>query len=370
MTKRLRVLTITQEYPPVGGGAASVCRDVAQRLAELGHEVVVVTMGFAGCAEYERTDGVTIFRTSARRRRRDRCTVPEMAGFVLAALQAIRRHPEWVDSSICHAHFIVPGGMVAWRLKRWSGLPYVVTSHGSDVLYYNRRFRFVYPAIVPLWRRVIREASMVTAASAFLAKQIAEHEADARLAIVPNAVCSQRFQPMGKEPRILIVGRLVASKCVSHVIEALSALDLGEWSVDVVGDGPLYPRLQRQVRESRLSAPVTFHGWVPNDSGSMRELYGRAYLFVSASRLENMSIAHLEALSAGCRVITTEVGGSKELGGDVRFFSPGDIRALRGLIARETACYRRGVTPARWMPPNPLDTYASLLEDHARVPRP
>jgi glycosyltransferase involved in cell wall biosynthesis len=361
----MRVLTITQEYPPVGGGAASVSRDVVKRLTELGHEVVVLTMGFAGCAQWERVEGITVFRTDAHRRRQDRCTVPEMARFVVGAVRAIRRHPEWARASICHAHFIVPSGLVAWYLKRWRGVPYVITSHGSDVLGYNRRFRFVYPIIAPFWRRVVHNAEALSVASHFLAARIVAQKLNPRLAIIPNTVDTQRFEPAIKERRVLVVGRFIPSKGVGDVLEAVSRLDLRHWHVDLVGDGPLYRKLQRQAGESNLADHVTFHGWIPNDSATMRELYGRAYLFISASYLENMSVAVLQALAAGCRVLTTAVGGSIELTG-TRFFEPGDIAALRQLVAHELDAYQPGVAPQRWVSPNGLDAYASLLTAHAR----
>ena len=40
----MKILVLNYEYPPIGGGGASVSRDIAVHLVELGHEVVVVTM--------------------------------------------------------------------------------------------------------------------------------------------------------------------------------------------------------------------------------------------------------------------------------------------------------------------------------------
>ena len=290
----------------------------------------------------------------------------EMAAFVVAAIRTVRKHPEWTEASICHAHFIVPGGFVAWWIKRSSGLPYVVTSHGSDVLGYNPRFRLLYPVIAPIWKRIVAEAALVTAASRFLSALIVAIQSGTRVVTIANTVASNRFEPCEKSRKVLVVGRFVASNAVGDIIEALKTLDLQDWHIDVIGDGPLRASLERQVAGANLSSSLTFHGWLENGGTLMRELYARAFLFVSASRIENMSDALLEALAAGCRSVTTNVGGSAELGGSVRFFVPGDVASMRGLIADELRSFGPGVTPPRWTPPDTLDTYASVLADHAR----
>jgi phosphatidylinositol alpha-1,6-mannosyltransferase len=260
----------------------------------------------------------------------------------------------------------VPAGFVAWWIKRSSGLPYVVTSHGSDVLGYNPRFRFLYPVIAPIWKRIVAEAALVTAASRFLSGRIVAIQSGTRVLTIANTVTSNRFEPCEKRRKILVVGRFVASKAIGDIIEALKTLDLRDWHVDVVGDGPLRAALERQAADANLSSSLTFHGWLENGGALMRDLYARAFLFVSASRIENMSVALLEALAAGCRIVTTNVGGSAELGGSVRFFVPGDVASMRELIAEELRSFRPGVTPPRWTPPDTLDTYASVLAAHAR----
>lgn len=44
----MRILVLNYEYPPLGGGAAPVSRDISIQLAKRGHDVTIVTMGFHG----------------------------------------------------------------------------------------------------------------------------------------------------------------------------------------------------------------------------------------------------------------------------------------------------------------------------------
>ena len=42
----MNILVLNYEFPPLGGGASPVSRDISIRLASLGHRVTVVTMGY------------------------------------------------------------------------------------------------------------------------------------------------------------------------------------------------------------------------------------------------------------------------------------------------------------------------------------
>ena len=53
----MKILVLNYEYPPIGGGGASVSRDIAVHLVELGHEVVVVTMKYGDLPEYVDENG-------------------------------------------------------------------------------------------------------------------------------------------------------------------------------------------------------------------------------------------------------------------------------------------------------------------------
>jgi len=125
------------------------------------------------------------------------------------------------------------------------------------------------------------------------------------------------------------------------VISALSNNSLkeklknGGWSVDIVGEGPYRSFLENKVKENGLSDLVKFYGWVDNSSSQMKELYGRAKVFVSASWFENMSIVLLEALASGCIVIASNVGGNPEvITNKNNLFEKGDIEGLSNSSAQ------------------------------------
>lgn len=69
----MKILTLNYEFPPIGGGVAPVSRDIAIQMTALGHEVTVVTMGFANLPEYEDIENVKIYRLKCLRRKKNAC---------------------------------------------------------------------------------------------------------------------------------------------------------------------------------------------------------------------------------------------------------------------------------------------------------
>ena len=110
----MRILTLSYEFPPLGGGGARVVDGLTRQFAKLGHEVDVVTMGFRGLPESEMADGVHIFRQSSGRRRADICHTREMIPYLLSALPRLRRLVAARNYDINHTHFIFPDGVLAW----------------------------------------------------------------------------------------------------------------------------------------------------------------------------------------------------------------------------------------------------------------
>ncbi|MFZ9396475.1 MAG: glycosyltransferase, partial [Erythrobacter sp.] len=55
-----------------------------------------------------------------------------LPGFLLAQLKAAARVARRKRVDLVYAHWIMPQGLVAWRLKRKLGIPYVLQNHSSD----------------------------------------------------------------------------------------------------------------------------------------------------------------------------------------------------------------------------------------------
>jgi glycosyltransferase involved in cell wall biosynthesis len=366
MAEVLRILILNHEFPPIGTGASAGTYAIAKGYVERGHAVSVVTMQYNGLPATESKAGIQIHRVPSIRRRSDRCTVPELLTYILSARRFLARHLRTHSYDLAHTQFILPAGAVALWAKRTFALPYILTSRGSDVLGHNPRFRMIYPLVSRAWFAVLRDAEVVTCASQYLASRIHELRPDVRVVTIPNVVDSRRFRPSLKEKRILIVGRLIPLKGVDDILESLTQLDLTGWQVDIVGDGSSRSALERLAGRRGLARHVTFHGWIDHDSERLREMYGRASIFVLASHRENMSVALLEAMAAGCRIVASNVGGTPEVVQESSLFEGRNIAALRQKLASAmAACAARAVEPlaARFRPEHVITQYESLCWD-------
>lgn len=129
---------------------------------------------------------------------------------------------------------------------------------------------------------------------------------EARLRHVPNPAPQvpawERHARSGGVPwQILTVGRLLPVKGVDVMLRAAARLGDIDQRWDFLGEGPERARLESGARALPRPDRVRFHGFV-RDAASF---FGRADLFVMASRMEGMPLALTEAFAHGVPVVTT-----------------------------------------------------------------
>ncbi|NSW56903.1 MAG: glycosyltransferase family 4 protein [Armatimonadetes bacterium] len=315
-----------------------VLADLARELVTLGHEIDVVTAAYGDLPEREHVGGVAIHRISCGRKSRIAPSVPELLGYVRRApahalgLMRARRY------DLIYGTCILPGGLVARQLHQATGLPYMLTTSGSDVPGHNpRKFGLAHRLTRPLWRRIIRDAAAVTCQSEYLAERIraAYGGPVQNLQIIPNGIDPESIRPRpleAREKRILAVGRIEEAKGYQYLIEAMVGLDC-DYRLEIVGDGPYLPVL-RDLAE-RLGVPVVFHGWLDKSNGALRDLYETSSIFVHPSLAEAFGVVVLEAMLAGLPVVVADGTGSAELvGASGLKVPPASVGALHSALER------------------------------------
>ncbi|MGH7497936.1 MAG: glycosyltransferase family 4 protein [Gemmatimonadales bacterium] len=332
----MRILMTSYEFPPIGGGGAAVVAGLSRELVAKGHDVDLVTMRFKGNPLHEDVDGVQVHRVPCLRRVKHVCTAPEAFSYVAAAFPVIRELLSRNRYDITHAHFILPDGLLAWRVRQVSGLPYVITAHGTDVPGFNpHRMKLAHRILRPLWRKVVGGANRIVSPSGVLEQLVlAQRPAPGKTLVIPNGLEVGAYTPYGTEPKVLVVTRMLERKGVQFLLESLAQSPIDR-EVNIVGEGPHLPELRRQADETGVA--VKFWGWLDNHSPKLRELYESSTIFVFPSEAENFPIVLLEAMAAGLAIITTEGTGCAEVvGGAGMLIPPKDpqaiTRALRRLI--------------------------------------
>ena len=326
----MRLLTLCCEYPPVGGGGATACQGLAEALVRAGHEVDVVTSGMRGLVRFEEHNGVRIHRVGGIRRQRHHSTLAEQLTQLVPTYRKAMALAGARDFDLIHCHFVVPGGLLGRLVAQRTRLPYVITAHGSDVPGYNpHRFRLLHRLIRPLWARVIARSSALSTPSTFLKGLIAAHSRHGAT-VIPNPFDPPAADRDAAGRRVLVVARMVERKGVQHLLEALADLQT-DWEFWIVGDGPYLKRLKKAA--GAASARVRFLGFVPRTE--LPALYQSARVFVFPSLQENFPMVLLEAMAAGCAVVTTSAPGCIEVVGDAAMVvEPGNSAALRETLAQ------------------------------------
>ena len=253
------------------------------------------------------------------------------------------------DFDLIDAHFAYPAGYAAVQVGRELDLPVCVTLRGTLASYASDARREKLVATLEGADRIIA----VSQSLADLADELTGRDLGVR--VIGNAVDRSRFSAgdraaararLGLEsegPVLLTVGGLVPRKGVHRVLEVLPAIVeehpglryLVAGGGGVEGDSGAMVR--EQIDNSGLAAQVELLGAVPH--AELADYYRAADLFVLATSNEGWANAIQEALACGCPVVTTDVGGNREVvGADahgivVPFGDPDALRdALRAAL--------------------------------------
>ena len=130
------------------------------------------------------------------------------------------------------------------------------------------------------------------------------------------------------EKFILFLGTLEPRKNVEGIIEAFEQINDSGYSLVIGGgQGWLYRKIYRQAFKSKKKDLIKFIGYVePSDRHS---LYRLASLFIWPSFYEGFGFPPLEAMSAGCPVITSPNSSLPEVtGGAALMVDPYNIREM------------------------------------------
>lgn len=316
----MKILVVSHEYPPIGGGGANACMYLSREYARTGHNVTVISVWYEGLPETENDNGVQIIRIQAKRKYKEHCGFTEMADYLCKVWPVIKHLEKERHFDVCQVFFGIPSGPIGYLLKKKYHIPYIIRFGGGDIPGFQDRFTFLYKILGPFLKIIWNNADALIANSKGLKKLAKDFYDKRQIDIIYNGVDTTKFYPTNitknnsSDCSILFVSRLIERKGLQFIIPKLQEIQEKchkNIHLIIVGDGPYRKQLEKIAIESACADMIRFEG--QKDKTELLQYYQTADLFILPSKKEGMPNVVLEAMACGLPVIMTPCEGSYEL---------------------------------------------------------
>jgi len=301
-----RSVLLVGNFAPISASYAGVSQELAERLERAGWRVI---------------------RSSYRRLR------------VLNALDMLRTC--WTERNhydVAHVE-VYSGRAFLWAaaacgLLRRLGKPYVIGLHGGNLPNF-------FGAHAKRGRKFLQSAPAVVSPSPYLQKAFAAWRPDVQL--IPNAINLQRYPSRARRhacPKLIWLRAFRKMYAPEMAVEALAAIarEFPDASLTMIGpdrkDGSLECALSRAHR-LRVMDRVSFIAGIPKREVGFHLC--KADIFLNTATIDNTPVSVMEALSCGLCVVSTNVGGIRDLlddGLDSLLVDPNDAVGMAAAIRR------------------------------------
>ena len=243
---------------------------------------------------------------------RDACslTVMNIRRDPLKTIAGYRNMIRALRPDIVHAHSMLPSLLAATGRNR--GTCHVRTVHAPYPYFSARDARSLIKRHIE-GKALGYTASTVVCVSNAVARSLPWQMARPVLTIYNGVSTVQPMPTPHNAGNLLIVtaGRLEAQKNYPRLLKAFSTLRhaVPEAQLAIAGEGSQRGMLEDMIRTLQLENHVTLLGQVTD----MTALYEKAALFVLSSDYEGLGLVTMEALCAGCPVVSTPIEPSREI---------------------------------------------------------
>lgn len=318
--RQKNILIVTLEYPPDIGGIASYVDQFASALQP--DNVTVLAPPAENSKEHDVKKDFTIYRK--------KFYFPKFIWprwFIL--FLSMKKIVQQENIEMIYLHHVLPVGYVAWLMKKIYGMPYLIFSHGTDIVRAteNRWKRFWLEYIIKHSEQVITNSKSLNSRMLESVSGVAKDKTtvlypcpEDKFKQTPNKTkieeLKDRLGISGKKV-ILTVSRLIKGKGLEYLTKILSNIlqNRSHLVWVIVGEGPLKDQIQKLIHKYNLQNLVRFIGEVEHNK--LPIYYHMSDLFVLLphpyqGKEEGLGLVFLEAAAAGLPVVAGDSGGVKE----------------------------------------------------------
>jgi glycosyltransferase involved in cell wall biosynthesis len=227
---------------------------------------------------------------------------------------------------LIHVHGSTMHGMMAKRIAKKLGIPFVVSEHTGP---YSKISE--HPVFKSMSKTVIEASASLFSVSKDLEDQILRSGITPKSKTVTfNPVDTDLFTPGNHSNEFVFVGRYESYKGALRVLKAFSKIEkqLPDWRLRLIGGGKEFEPMMEYVTANGLEHRVQIHGQM--NKPQIAEHLKRAGVFVFPSEHETFGIVIAEGMSCGLPVVVGDRTAPKEFVGSEHgvLVDPTDIDAI------------------------------------------
>ena len=354
----MRFVDVNPFFYPHHGGIETRMHDTARLLAAKGHDVTILTGRLPDTPEEEMTDyGYRVVRLPSR--------LINIYNPPFISSKGVLEALESMDADVVNYNY------------RWA------PSYNKDLKRYDGRKVFTYHN---MWgegigvqarlseindngfRSTLDTFDHIVCVSDYVRDDLIRRGIPTeRLTTIPTCMDMPPLRDVPEGDYILSLGRLVATKGLSYLIDAMEEIDC---RLVLCGKGPEEKEIRRRVERLGLQDRVDMRGYVSEEEKNA--LIDGCRLFVMPSLFESFGLAALEVMSHGKPLVCTDVNGLPDTVRDggvlvpprdsraiayavISLLADDDERKEKGMRARAVA---ETYTWDRWIP-----VYEKVLSD-------
>lgn len=232
-----------------------------------------------------------------------------------------KRKAKKLKLDVIHTQTEFTVGLLGMRMANYLEIPLVHTYHTmyEDYTHYfkvpgNKKLK---PVIGSLTRKFCNQADRIIVPTEKVRKKLWGYKICRHVDVIPTGLELDKYKKPDpsvldrlrekynlKGKRVLIfIGRVAKEKNIDKVVSYFSKLsrDYQDLQLLIVGDGPAWKGLNKQVQDLGIGDRVSFTGMVPWDN--IQNYYALGDIFVSASTSETQGLTYNEALACGLPIL-------------------------------------------------------------------
>lgn len=224
--------------------------------------------------------------------------------------------PTKKNIDLVHHNILYPSGIIAWYLKKFKGIPYIITENWTGYLPSKSTPRGWLETM--LSKKIACNANYITSVSKDLRDAMMSHGFDTKYEIIYNVTDTKLFYPITSPTtpskiKIVHISTLDdPHKNISGMLRVVEKLSKtrNDFEVWFIGDGDTKPHIKTATDLSILNSFAFFDG--TKTTSEVAEIMRDAHCFLLFSNYENLPCVMVEALASGIPIVSSTAGGIPE----------------------------------------------------------